>query len=388
MPDVFVHSLPKRWLDAILALRLVRETIKRFGFINLIRKLRQYFKDKRNYFQRAPNRYVRQGKDIYVVPNLPPVNQAEFLYYLLADTESLNRSRALPLAFALVSVSARCPYHCQYCYAVQDKQEHEVLSIPILVRTIRGLVDCGVRNILLTGGEPMMRWEELPGLLEACRDNRTGFWLVSTGWKMDKAKMEIFRSHGLRGVMISLDSMDEAECVRSKGHPDGFSNAVRAIQDAKGTGLVVCVDCVMRQDLLDPIRFEEFITFVGKLGVHYINCFSPHAVKKAGGHSLTPFTLADFKKLVNLIWNAQQSRRYRELPVVYSADVWEAHRGCVGGEIFVYISPQGNVTPCPFIDKISGNILEDDISEIVKTIRAQASGEICEVNKLFTTLAK
>ena len=165
MPEAeFFYGLPKHLFDARLAARLVRKAIRRFGFIGAIRELRQYFKDGRSYFRGIPNRYVRQGKDIYVVPNLPPLNQDEFLDCFLGDIDVLNHSQKLPLAFAMVSVSARCPYHCGYCYTVGEKRQHEVVPIPILVKAIKGLIECGVRNVFLTGGEPMMRWEELPGL--------------------------------------------------------------------------------------------------------------------------------------------------------------------------------------------------------------------------------
>ena len=59
-----------------------------------------------------------------------------------------------------LSVADRCGFRCRYCMPAEGMQwlrRDELLSFEELERLVRVLVEMGVRDVRLTGGEPLVR---------------------------------------------------------------------------------------------------------------------------------------------------------------------------------------------------------------------------------------
>jgi len=66
-----------------------------------------------------------------------------------------------------LSVTDRCGFRCRYCMPAEGMQwleRAELLSFEEIERLVRVLVEMGVRDVRLTGGEPLLR-RELPRLV-------------------------------------------------------------------------------------------------------------------------------------------------------------------------------------------------------------------------------
>jgi MoaA/NifB/PqqE/SkfB family radical SAM enzyme len=363
----------KRRIELGMALRLLLRGAKRWGVVGVFRELWRYLWDNRNIFVGAGQHYVElvERAEVYAASALPPINSPRFVSYLIEEIDSFNRKRISPLVFTLLSVSSRCPYRCQHCYAQGELGGGEALSLDTLLLALEDLNAWRVPSVFLTGGEPMMRRDELPTLLHRCRRMKIAFWLVSTGWGMDRARLEQLRDLGLRGVVISLDSSDPTEAARAKGRPEAFDTAVAAIRAAREAGLVVSVDTMVfaGSPLLEPAGYEAFLGFLEGLGVHFLNLFPPHPTRAAQEHHLPALPAEDIHRLEALM-KASNARRGSQ-PLAYAAVVWEFRRGCVGGQQFIYIDPKGEVRACPFLRSSAGNIQVETMATILTRLRGQ-----------------
>src|ERR671931_2562653 len=66
-----------------------------------------------------------------------------------------------------VSVTDRCNFRCQYCMPAEGLpwlDRAEILTFEEIERLVRLLVDMGVTDVRLTGGEPLVR-RQLPELV-------------------------------------------------------------------------------------------------------------------------------------------------------------------------------------------------------------------------------
>ena len=75
---------------------------------------------------------------------------------------------ARDITYLRLSVTDLCSLRCRYCMPADGipKRDHrDVCSVEELVEISRAAVDCGVRKVRLTGGEPLVR----RGILEICR---------------------------------------------------------------------------------------------------------------------------------------------------------------------------------------------------------------------------
>lgn len=72
------------------------------------------------------------------------------------------------ITYLRLSVTDLCSLRCRYCMpagGVSKRGRDEICSLEELVEITRAAVDCGVRKVRLTGGEPLVR----RGILEICR---------------------------------------------------------------------------------------------------------------------------------------------------------------------------------------------------------------------------
>jgi cyclic pyranopterin phosphate synthase len=109
-----------------------------------------------------------------------------------------------------VSVTDRCNFRCQYCMPAEGLpwlDRAEILTFEEIERLVRLLVDMGVTDVRLTGGEPLVRRElpELVGMLSAIEDLED-LSLTTNGYLLERAAEGLVRA-GLRRINVSLDSL-------------------------------------------------------------------------------------------------------------------------------------------------------------------------------------
>ena len=72
------------------------------------------------------------------------------------------------ITYLRLSVTDLCSLRCRYCMpagGVPKRDRGDVCSLEELVEITQAAVDCGVRKVRLTGGEPLVR----RGILDICR---------------------------------------------------------------------------------------------------------------------------------------------------------------------------------------------------------------------------
>jgi len=111
-----------------------------------------------------------------------------------------------------LSLTDRCNFRCRYCMPEQPSwiPKREFLSRAELLQLVREFVGMGIRNIRLTGGEPLLR----PDLAAIVADLNTlrplgleRISMTTNGSRLATALPELRRA-GLDDLNISLDSVD------------------------------------------------------------------------------------------------------------------------------------------------------------------------------------
>jgi MoaA/NifB/PqqE/SkfB family radical SAM enzyme len=369
-------SGPERLVfEAGLALRVLAAARDRWGLREGLGRLHRYLADQRSIPRGGGNRYLRLRGRTWAIPALPPIDGDAFVQHLLDDLEALFGPGLAPLSLAMLCITPRCPHACAYCYNAQDHGPEELLPTALLVAALRDLADAGVHNVFLSGGEPMLRLDDLPALIQA--EPRLGIWLVSTGHGMSPGTMGRLAAQGLRGVMISIDGLDAEAHDAVKGREGCWDEAVAALRVCRDVGLVVGVNAMIGPALLAPGGLERFVTRLGELGAQFVSLNSPHPV--AGDDSLAPLPVEELLAVERRAAASRRDPAWRARPLAYSPDAWEAKRGCVGGQEFVYISPTGQVMSCPFLRDVAGDIRQRPLRDILPELRgARAGCQVCQ----------
>lgn len=138
-----------------------------------------------------------------------------------------------------LSVTDRCNIRCFYCMPETNAQfvpRDRLLSFEELHRLATLLVQrAGVRDIRLTGGEPLVR-RELSGLVQMLSqiDGLEDLSLTTNGILLSE-QAESLRAAGLRRINISLDTLD-ADVFRKIARRDGLERTLAGIDAAIACG--------------------------------------------------------------------------------------------------------------------------------------------------------
>ena len=141
-----------------------------------------------------------------------------------------------------LSVTDLCNYRCRYCMpesGVVKRPHEEILSVEECVEIGQAAVDCGVKKIRLTGGEPLVR----RGILDICRGLRTIPGLeelcLTTNGRLLPQMAASLREAGVDRLNISLDTLrpDRFAYITRRGSLSEVLAGIAAAESAGFTGL-------------------------------------------------------------------------------------------------------------------------------------------------------
>jgi len=109
-----------------------------------------------------------------------------------------------------VSVTDRCNFRCRYCMPAEGLPwlpKGQVLSFEEITRITGILVECGVRSLKVTGGEPLVR-RDVPRLVRMLRElgDDLDISITTNGFLLAQNAAEL-RDAGLDRVTVSCDSL-------------------------------------------------------------------------------------------------------------------------------------------------------------------------------------
>lgn len=151
-----------------------------------------------------------------------------------APTRLIDRFGRLHTSVRL-SVTDRCNIRCFYCMPAVDAEFVErsrLLSFEEIARLARLLVNrCGVRDIRLTGGEPLVRrqLDRLIAMLSGI-EGLVDLSLTTNGILLGEQAQALRRS-GLKRINISLDTLDE-EVFQRISRRSGLEKTIAGIDRA------------------------------------------------------------------------------------------------------------------------------------------------------------
>jgi Fe-coproporphyrin III synthase len=148
------------------------------------------------------------------------------------------------LPILLLNVHEHCNCRCVMCDIWQRKDARE-LDLADFARHREALFQLGVRNVVLTGGEPLLHrnFEMLCDFLKECNIRVT---LLTTGLLISKHAAAVAR--GVDEVIVSLDGPEDVhdQVRRVKGAHRLISDGIRAVRQIN-TGMPVHGRCTVQK---------------------------------------------------------------------------------------------------------------------------------------------
>lgn len=279
------------------------------------------------------------------------------------------------------NVTRLCNLACGHCYldAVQRERESpDELSGVEALGVVEQVADLAPGAMLVfSGGEPLMR-RDLPVLVEAAA--RRGLMPVvgTNGTLLSERRARELKDAGAAGVGISLDSAGPEFHDRLRGLPGAWAGAMDGVLAARRTGMAVLLQATLfaenRDDLVPLADIAESVGAMA-LNLFVLVCTGRGVTQTDLPPAACEETLARIIRLQrerpNVMIRARCAPYVRRLLGLRAGDGAEGYAdwssACLAGRSYFRITPQGEVTPCPYIPDAVGDLRKTALREIWET---------------------
>jgi MoaA/NifB/PqqE/SkfB family radical SAM enzyme len=256
------------------------------------------------------------------------------------------------------SITGRCPYACNYCFAGAGARAPDV-GDDLALEVARKVADLEVPLVNISGGEPLTRY---PRLLQVVRTLKRGseVRLFTTGVGLSTRKVDELSEAGLRGVFISLDSEDASAFDRVRGRSGAFEAAVNGLRLFSRSGVLSVVNCVVDKTSFPTAdHVARFLHFVERIDPYVVVNFLPLMATGRGAQPNAFYKPSECEAVAERIVDTA-GKMNRPIAMLFGRV--DTLLGCPGaGGKLLNVDIEGNVTVC--ISKAAlGNVLEEDFS--------------------------
>jgi MoaA/NifB/PqqE/SkfB family radical SAM enzyme len=274
-----------------------------------------------------------------------------FLLFKLAGAALVRRPGEIAKTVD-ISLGSQCNMKCQHCSAETLKSGEPPMTLDDYKALVKHLDRAGTLRVNLTGGEPLLR-RDFDAVVTALKPHRRYIKLQTNGVLLDRARIRHLKRLGVNAISISLDSMDANEYAAFRGvRPQSHAKILENIPLVRECGLQISVSFVLTHQNLRSEMVDRVIEYTRNAKITLL----ANVATASGRWQTRPSYLFDEQDRVYL---EDLQRRFPYLRTDHDRG------GCPAAVRKVYITPQGDVLPCPFIHVSYGNVRHRPLAEII-----------------------
>lgn len=196
--------------------------------------------------------------------------------------DSLGRE----IDYLRISLTESCNLRCIYCMpeGVAPKVCGETLTKENIFDIVEVAVELNIKKIRLTGGEPLLH-QDIVEIVQGIKDRGIEKIYITTNGILLSEKIEKLKKAGLKGVNISLDTLDREQFNYITRGGD-LERVLQGIEKALNLNLEVKINSVIMKDINEN-AIEELakLTLNSQLDVRFIELMPIGQGKKFTGIS-------------------------------------------------------------------------------------------------------
>ncbi|HEB93038.1 MAG TPA: radical SAM protein [Gammaproteobacteria bacterium] len=273
-----------------------------------------------------------------------------------------------------INLTRRCNLACKHCYLDANTLQNGSPDELSRAEVCRLLDDIAARSnevmVVLTGGEPLIR----PDLeLLVNHGSRLGLSMVvgTNGVMLTDKRVQSLKLAGALGMGISVDSLDPQQHDQFRGRSGAWEKTLAGIEACRRHDLPFQVHFSVTE--ANAAEVPAMIDFARASGARVLNIF--FLICTGRGESMSDISPITYERVLNQLVAAQSENhelliRARCAPhfkrIAYEQDPQSSLTraegyeggGCLAGIHYCRITPEGDVTACPYIPHSEGNVRE------------------------------
>ncbi|MBF0140510.1 MAG: radical SAM protein [Magnetococcales bacterium] len=262
----------------------------------------------------------------------------------------------VPLRGVDFAVTYQCNLKCEHCFNKTILKGERIMALEDYARVIREAEELGALHFAFQGGEVLLQ-DNFDAYLKLVDARSNSLAVTTNGLLLTREVVQRWLSLGVNTFTISLDSGISEEHDTFRGLEGSFRQAVAGIDYALAMGGKVVINSTISPRSLRSEGFKALLQFAREKRVLLNTIFAAPSGKWANNREV--------------VLGAEDIRYYNEIVrthpfVIRDTDSGYAVRGCQAATESIYITPYGDVLPCPFIHISAGNVFEESLATIRK----------------------
>lgn len=327
---------------------------------------------KRIHGNQRDHKIVRAGKQYYwsiYTPGFPSRGFQDVIRREVLRTFQPSRSD-IPLQSLILSISSKCHYHCEHCFEGKNLNGQEHLSFEELQTAMNDALENRVPHIQISGGEPMLRYEDMIRLMEPGR-GKTEFWLSTSGYGLTAGKATALKEAGVTGAAISLDHWDPEWHNKFRKHPEAYRWVEEAVASCLSAGIVPNLTLCVTREMAHENALMRYLELARHLRVPFVRFLEARRVGNYAGQDVL-LNRDQQHAVMQFYLKINGSRQYRSYPIIQYPGYHQQVLGCYGAaNRYLHIDAKGDYHACPFCRGSVGNIRKMPLSEAIPLLQEQ-----------------
>ncbi|HTG00018.1 MAG TPA: radical SAM protein [Nitrospirota bacterium] len=273
--------------------------------------------------------------------------------------EAVREGKLLSMEIEFNSI---CNFRCVYCYAAENGQRPNELSVDEFRDVIRQAKDLGARKIIVLGGEPML-YPHILDMLRFIRSLDMEVELFTNGTGVTPEMAKTFYAMRVR-VVLKMNTFDETIQDRLSGRKGAYGQIHRAFDNLRNAGYpsadrFMGVSTVICQQNIEELpKLWEWLRDQGI--APYFEMITPQG--GARGNDTLDITSKQAEEFFHTIAEIDRTKYGHR---------WDPQPPLVGGiclrhQFSCAVSSDGNVQPCVGVTISIGNVREKKLADILK----------------------
>ncbi len=269
-------------------------------------------------------------------------------------------------------ITKKCNLSCIHCRGRSDISSDSGFSKKECFEIIDQIKETGNPVVILTGGEPLLRDD----IFEIARyGSLSGLKIVlaTNGTLIDEKIAERIKESGIKRVSVSIDSLDEKKHDEFRNTEGAFRRALNGINILRKNGIEFQINTTVTKDNVDEI--EKMIDMAVKIGAAAHHLFFLVPTGRARSLKDKQIDKERYERLLFFLYKKKDSvpihikptcapQYYRLIREKRGNGFEQMTRGCICGISFCFISAEGIVQPCGYLELKAGDLKEEKFKEI------------------------
>ncbi len=262
----------------------------------------------------------------------------------------------------LFDPTSACNLHCKGCWAA-EYGHNQYLTNDEMQSIVSQGKELGTHVYMLTGGEPLMRKDDIINL---CRNNKDCVFIAYTNATLvDQKLCDQMKEVGNFALALSIEGSQESnDWRRGQGAYEATVNAMKLLK--KNKCLFGVSVCYTRKNV-EVVTSDEFMHMLIENGAKYSLYFNYMPVGHDADKELIPLP-EQRAYMYKWLRKTRDSKSGNPIFVMDFQNDAEYVGGCIaGGRNYFHINSAGDIEPCVFIHYSDTNIRTHTLLEALKS---------------------